>query len=285
MNYPVIDSVLVNLGPLAIRWYGLMYVLGFASFYLLGKWRIGRRLAPWTAQELADLLFYGVVGVVAGGRIGFVLFYGFDHFLRDPLWLVRIWEGGMSFHGGLIGVVVALAVFARKTRRSLLEVADLVTPLVPLGIGLGRIGNFINAELPGRVTELPIGMHFPCASVRNLNMTCFGEYEEVARHVSSLYQVVTDGLAVFVIVWLFAAKPRATGQVAGVFLLASGALRLFSEFFREPDPDKGFIAFDWLTMGQLLSLPTMVAGVVLLFAVRIWPRIGAPAPAHARDKP
>ena len=270
MNYPLIDPVIFDLGPLAIRWYGLMYVLGFAAFYLLGKRRIRRGLASWTAQEVADLLFYGVVGVVVGGRLGSVLFYGLDEFLRDPLSLIRIWEGGMSFHGGLLGALGATWLFARKTSRTFLEVTDFAAPLAPIGLGLGRIGNFINAELPGRATELPIGMHFPCNSVRGLNLTCFADYESFTRHVSSLYQATTDGVVLFVLVWLFAAKPRATGEVSGVFLLGYGMLRFLTEFVREPDPHKGFVAFDWLTMGQLLSIPMIAAGIALV----VWYRRG-----------
>ena len=269
MNYPVIDKVIVELGPLSIRWYGLMYVLGVAAFYLLGKWRIRRRLATWRTQDLADLVFYGVIGVIVGGRVGFVLFYGMDAFLRDPLMLLRIWEGGMSFHGGLLGVIAACWVFARRTQRGFLEIADFAAPLAPVGLGLGRLGNFINAELPGRVTELPIGVHFPCDSVRELTMRCFGDYEAVARHVSSLYQAASDGVVLFLAVWLFAARPRGAGQVSGVFLLVYGSLRFLTEFVREPDPGRGFVAFGWLTTGQLLSLPMIALGVYLIVRHRV----------------
>ncbi len=268
MNYPVIDKVIVELGPLSIRWYGLMYVLGVVAFYLLGKWRIRRGLATWGVQDLADLVFFGVVGVIVGGRLGFVLFYGMDAFVRDPLMLLRIWEGGMSFHGGLLGVIVACWVFAKRSQRSFLAIADFAAPLAPLGLGLGRLGNFINAELPGRVTELPIGVHFPCDSVRELTMRCFGDYEAVTRHVSSLYQAISDGVVLFLAVWLFAARPRAAGQVSGVFLIAYGCLRFLTELVREPDPDRGFVAFDWLTTGQLLSLPMIALGVYLLLRHR-----------------
>ena len=268
MYYPEIDKVIVELGPLSIRWYGLMYVFGVAAFYLLGKWRVRRGLATWRVQDLADLVFYGVIGVIVGGRVGFVLFYGMDAFLRDPLMLVRIWEGGMSFHGGLLGVITACWVFARRSQRSFLEISDFAAPLAPLGLGLGRLGNFINAELPGRVTELPIGMHFPCDSVRELTLRCFGDYEAVTRHVSSLYQAVSDGIVLFLVVWLFASRPRAAGHVSGVFLLVYGCLRFLTEFVREPDPGRGFVAFDYLTTGQLLSLPMIALGGYLLFLHR-----------------
>ncbi len=283
MNYPIIDSAVFSLGPVAVRWYGLMYVLGFTTFYLLGKWRVHRGLVKWQVQEFADLLFYGVAGVVIGGRVGFVLFYGFDEFLSDPLWLVRIWEGGMSFHGGLLGAITATWMFARKTSRSLLAVTDQAAPLVPIGLGLGRIGNFINAELPGRVTELPIGVHFPCDSVRGLSLVCFGDYENLTRHVSSLYQATTDGVALFILVWLFAAKVRPTGQVSAVFLLGYGVMRFGTEFFREPDRNQGFVAFDWMTMGQLLSLPMVLAGIALLLYARH--RGHAPAPGSPPRRP
>ena len=268
MNYPEIDKVIVELGPLSIRWYGLMYVLGVVAFYLLGKWRVRRGLSTWQIQDLADLVFYGVVGVIVGGRVGYVVFYGMGAFLTDPLMLLRIWEGGMSFHGGLLGVIAACWVFARRSQRGFLEIADFAAPLAPLGLGLGRLGNFINAELPGRVTELPIGVHFPCDSVRELTLRCFGDYEAVTRHVSSLYQAVSDGVVLFLAVWLFAARPRAAGRVSGLFLLVYGCLRFLTEFVREPDPGRGFVAFDTLTTGQLLSLPMIALGVYLLFGHR-----------------
>ena len=264
MTYPHIDSVIVAIGPLAVRWYGVMYLLGFVAFYWLGKWRSQRKLTDWSVPQIADLLFCGALGVVIGGRVGFVLFYGFENFLRDPLWLVRIWEGGMSFHGGLLGVIVATWLYARKTSRSLFEATDLVAPLAPVGLGLGRIGNFINAELPGRVTELPLGVRFPCVSVRDINLACFGDFEPALRHVSSLYQAAAEGVVLFALVWWFAAKPRRTGQVSGIFLLGYGGLRFLTEFFREPDTHKGFLAFDWLTMGQALSLPMAAFGLFLL---------------------
>ena len=289
MQYPLIDPVLVQLGPFALRWYGLMYVFAFGVMYLLGRRRAGAGTG-WSVQDVSDLVFYGVAGIVLGGRIGFVLFYGFEQFLHDPLWLLRIWEGGMSFHGGLLGALAAMAVFARRRvlpdadgseatqtkRRSFLEVADFVAPLVPLGIGLGRLGNFINAELPGRVTESALGLHFPCASVHGLSVACYGEFETATRHVSSLYQAAGEGLLLFAVVWWFSARVRALavrgegswwvipGRVSGCFLVASGIIRFATEFFREPDAGIGFIAFDWLTMGQLLSLPTAALGALLL---------------------
>lgn len=280
MNYPALDPVALQLGPLALRWYGLMYLFGFAAFVLLGAWRARRKAADWTPEQVWDLLFYGVFGVVVGGRVGFALFYGGDAFLRDPLWLLRLWEGGMSFHGGLLGVLAATALYARKTRRSFLAVTDFVAPLVPLGLGLGRLGNFINAELPGRVTELPVGLHFPCSTLRGLSVSCYGEFEAVARHPSSLYQAGTEGLVLFALLWWYAAKRRAVGEVSGMFLLGCGALRFATEFARQPDADLGFVAFGWLTMGQALSLPMVLLGGALLCSVALRERL-ARFPRHA----
>ena len=264
MDYPEIDKVILELGPLSIRWYGVMYVLGVIAFYLLGKRRVQQGRGDWQVPEVADLMFYGVFGVIVGGRVGYVFFYGMETLLRDPLWLFRIWEGGMSFHGGLLGVMLACWVFARRTQRGFLEITDFAAPLAPIGLGLGRLGNFINAELPGRVTELPIGVHFPCDSVRELTLRCYGEFETVTRHVSSLYQTISDGVVLFLVVWIFSARPRARGRVSGVFLAGYGGLRMLTEFLREPDPGRGFVAFEWMTTGQLLSLPMLLLGIYLL---------------------
>ena len=273
MNYPELDPVALQLGLLALRWYGLMYLCGFAAFVLLGAWRARRKAADWSPEQVWDLLIYGVAGVVVGGRTGFALFYGGDTFLRDPLWLLRLWEGGMSFHGGLLGVLAATALYARKTGRGFLAVTDFVAPLVPLGLGLGRLGNFINAELPGRVTDLAVGVHFPCAALRGLSVSCYGQYEAVARHVSSLYQAGAEGLVLFALLWWYAAKRRAVGEVSGLFLLGYGALRFTTEFARQPDADLGFVAFGWLTMGQTLSLPMVLLGVALLGSAALRDRL------------
>ena len=262
MHYPAIDPIILQLGPFALRWYGLMYLLAFGAFYLLGRARAGDR--GFTSADVSDLVFYGVAGVVLGGRIGFAFIYGFDRLAQDPLWLFRIWEGGMSFHGGLAGAVGAMWLQARVKGRTFLEVADFVAPLVPLGLGLGRLGNFINTELPGRVTESALGVHFPCAAVRELTATCFGEFEAVTRHVSSLYQATGEGLVLFAIVWLYSRRTPPTGSVAGTFLVAGGALRFATEFFREPDPHLGLFLFDTLSMGQILSLPVVAFGVFLM---------------------
>lgn len=264
MNYPLIEPILVEIGPVAVRWYGLMYLLAFLACYLLGSQRAKKDNSGWDKTDLSDVVFYGVVGTIVGGRLGFVLFYAFDRFLLEPLWLFKLWEGGMSFHGGLLGVVAALWLYGRKTSRGLWRVMDFAAPLVPIGLGFGRIGNFINAELPGRITESSLGVHFPCGSIIGLNLTCFGQWDGAVRHLSSLYQAFGEGVVLFVIVWLFSARERRAGQISGMFLTGYGAIRFVTEWFREPDAAIGFIAFDWLTMGQLLSLPMIAFGILLV---------------------
>lgn len=266
MHYPHIDPVIVGFGPIAIRWYGLAYLTGFVVAWWLGNTRARSLNSDWTAQQVSDVIFYGALGAVFGGRIGYVLFYGFEQFLADPVWLFRIWDGGMSFHGGLLGVLVAFWLFARSTKRTFFQVSDFVAPLVPPGLGFGRLGNFANTELPGRMTDSPLGMIYPCHAdaIRAMDPLCTGQWEDFARHPSPLYQAFAEGIVLFAIVWLFSSKPRATGAVSGVFLISYGILRVVTEFFREPDVQLGFIALDWLTMGQLLSIVMVVFGIVLL---------------------
>lgn len=261
MHYPLFDPVIFELGPLALRWYGVMYVFAFATFYFLGVKRA--QGAGFTKQQISDMVFFGVIGVVLGGRFGFVLFYGFDRFLADPLWLLRIWEGGMSFHGGLLGAILAMGLFARKMDRTFFLVTDFIAPLVPIGLGFGRLGNFLNTELPGRITDSALGVHYPCSYVRHLAPTCYGEFDVALRHVSSLYQGIGEGIVLFAIVWAYSARKRPTGSVSGVFLMAYGCLRFVTEFFREPDAHIGYLVLDSLTMGQLLSLPMMAFGIFL----------------------
>jgi phosphatidylglycerol:prolipoprotein diacylglycerol transferase len=251
---------------LAIRWYGLAYLGAFAACWYLGKRRA--EASGWSAQEVSDIVFYGALGAVLGGRVVFTLFYGFESLLRDPLFLFRIWDGGMSFHGGLIGTVLAMWWFGRKTQRTFLQVSDFVAPLVPVGLGLGRLGNFANTELPGRATDSIFGMIYPCSAdaIRSINQLCLGEWESFARHPSPLYQAFAEGLLLFLLVWLVSAPrpgPRRVGLVSGVFLAGYGVMRFCTEFFREPDAGIGFVAFDWLSMGQLLSIPMVIVGILL----------------------
>lgn len=269
-HYPDIDPIIVELGPLAVRWYGLAYLAAFVLCWWLGNRRADRPGSGWTRQEVSDLVFFGAVGAVLGGRIGYTLFYGFEQLLRDPLFLLRIWEGGMSFHGGLLGCMAGLWWFGRRTRRRFLEVGDFAAPLVPLGLGFGRLGNFANTELPGRATDSVFGLVYPCSAdaIRAINPLCVGQWESFARHPSPLYQAFTEGLVLFLVVWWFSARSRPVGMVAGLFLGVYGMLRFCTEFLRQPDSHLGFIAFDWLTMGQLLSLPMFIVGILLMLRAR-----------------
>jgi len=266
MHYPDIDPVIFELGPLAVRWYGLAYLAAFATCWWLSVRRARRPGSGWTAEQVSDLVFYGAVGAVLGGRVGFTLFYAFQDWLADPLLVLRIWDGGMSFHGGMLGAMAGIWWFGRQAGKGFFQVTDFVAPAVPPGLGFGRLGNFANTELPGRVTELPWGLIYPCDAdaIRPLNPLCLGQWESFARHPSPLYQAAAEGLLLFVLLWLVARSPRATGVVSGAFLSGYGALRFLTEFFREPDPDKGFIAFGWLTMGQALSLPMVLVGILLM---------------------
>mgnify|MGYP001813305685 FL=1 len=251
LTYPDISPVAVDFGPVAIHWYGLTYLFGFIAVWWLGNLRARRPDSGWTPEEVADMLFYGALGVILGGRVGYILFYNFDLFIDDPLMLFRIWQGGMSFHGGMLGVFVAMWVFGRKTGRSFFQVTDFMAPFVPVGLGAGRIGNFINGELWGRPTELPWGMVFPFV-------------DQQARHPSMLYEALLEGLLLFVILWVYSSKPRPLRAVSGMFMLFYGLFRFGVEFVRQPDAHLGFIAFDWLTMGHVLSAPMVLYGIYLL---------------------
>ncbi len=252
MIAPDIDPVALRLGPLQVHWYGLMYLIGFILAWWLGTVRAKRGSGGWRPAEMSDLIFYCALGVILGGRLGYVLFYNLAHFARHPLEIFAIWSGGMSFHGGLLGVIVAMGLYARHTRRGFFEVADFVAPLCPLGLGAGRLGNFINHELWGRASDAPWAMVFPGAGPS-------------PRHPSQLYEFALEGVALFVIVWLYSRKPRATGAVSGLFLLGYGMFRFAAEFAREPDAHLGFLALDWVTMGQILSVPMMLFGAWLLW--------------------
>ncbi len=251
IQYPAIDPVAIALGPVAIHWYGLMYMFGFGAAWWLSV-RKARSGGPIQAAQVEDLIFYGAMGVVLGGRFGYVLFYNFDRFLEDPLWLVRIWEGGMSFHGGLLGVIAALALFARQRKLDPFAVYDFIAPVVPIGLGLGRLGNFIGQELWGRASDVPWAMVFP------------NDPLQVARHPSQLYQALLEGLCLFIILHLYSKKPRPAPAVGGLFLAGYAVFRFSVEFVREPDNHIGFDAFGWMTRGQLLCIPMLLAGVALM---------------------
>jgi len=269
MLYPDIDPIALDLGPLKVRWYGLMYLIGFAAAWWLGRRRAARPGSGWTAQDVDDLIFYCALGVVAGGRIGYILFYGFQDWLADPLRLMRIWEGGMSFHGGLLGVLIAVALFCRAHGRRFFAVTDFLAPLVPVGLGAGRLGNFINGELWGAPTASALGMQLPCTRFPE---HCAGLPADAAlslpHHASQLYEAGLEGLVLFVILWLYSSRPRPTMAVSGLFLIGYGAFRFLVELVRLPDAHLGYLAFDWLTMGQLLSLPMLVAGAILMGLAR-----------------
>lgn len=261
--YPQFNPVALQLGPVAIHWYGITYLVAFGLFIWLGAKRV--QLAQfasrgWTRRDVEDLLFYGVLGVVLGGRIGYVLFYKPGYYAAHPLEVFAVWKGGMAFHGGLLGVIVAMALFARSRGRQFLDVADLIAPCVPTGLASGRIGNFINGELPGRLADpgLPWGMVYPNAG-------------PLPRHPSSLYQFALEGLLLFVVLWVYARKPRGLGQVSGAFLIGYGVLRFTAEYFREPDDFLGFLALG-LSMGQWLCVPMIVVGV----GIWLWGRGRSP---------
>jgi len=287
-EYPfiAIDPVVFSLGPFDVHWYGIMYLLAFLFFWAAGSWVAkNRSWWGWSPQEVGDILFYGMVGVVLGGRMGYVFFYSLDSFLQDPLFLFKITQGGMSFHGGLIGVIVALWWFGRRTGRTFWQVADFCAPLGPVGLGLGRIGNFIGGELWGRTSDVPWAMIFPNSiqaggwqSETLRAAWANGSLDHLARHPSQLYQAFGEGLALFALLAFYSRKPRPAAAVSGLFLIGYGCFRFMAEFFREPDGHIGYISGGWLTMGMVLSIPMIAAGVIImLFAYRKTGR-GVPAP-------
>lgn len=248
--HPQFDPIAFKLGPVAVRWYGLMYLAGFVIGLLLGRSRVrSQPQSGWTYKDIDDLLFYAVIGVVLGGRLGYVLFYKFADYLEHPLHVFYVWEGGMSFHGGFLGVIIAMAFFAWRHRKPWLAVTDFIAPLCPAGLGMGRIGNFINAELWGRPTDVPWAVVFP-------------NVDGLSRHPSQLYEFALEGIVLFALLWIFSRKPRPMGAVSGLFLIGYGVLRFAVEFTREPDGFLGLLALGF-SMGQWLSLPMVAAGIVM----------------------
>lgn len=254
MHYPHIDPVAIELGPMAIHWYGLMYVFGVVGAWWLLSRRIRRPDMGWTANDLADMIFYVVLGIILGGRLGYILFYNLGAYMDDPLLILRIWQGGMSFHGGLLGVLVAVWLYGRNRDRNFFDITDLIAPVVPIGLGLGRIGNFINSELWGKPTDGPFAMIV----------------NGVARHPSQLYQAALEGVVLFVVLFWLSTRPQPRMLISGLFALLYGIFRFLVEFVRMPDEHIGYLAWDWLTMGQVLSLPLVIVGIVLIVLSRRW---------------
>ena len=263
--HPQFDPVAVHIGPLAVRWYGLMYLVGFALIWAAGRWRIANREdSAWRAKDFDDVLFYGILGTILGGRLGYVLFYKFGDYLAQPWHIFYVWEGGMSFHGGMLGVILAMWIFARTRKQDWLRVTDFIAPLIPLALAAGRLGNFINAELWGRPADVPWAMIFP-------------NVDNVPRHPSQLYEFTLEGVALFLLLWWYSSKRRPRGAVSGLFLLGYGVFRFIVEFTREPDRYLGFLALG-LTMGQWLSLPMIVVGAVMIAWAYRKDRAASPGP-------
>lgn len=272
LAFPHIDPVIFSIGPLSLHWYGLMYLLGFVFALWLAIRRANKTDSGWTKNEIENLLYACFMGLFVGGRVGYVLFYNLPLFLANPLYLFKVWEGGMSFHGGLLGVIAVMFWFAHRTRRHFFQVADFIAPLVPFGLGAGRLGNFINGELWGRVTDnLPWAMLFPESRSQDLVyaathpqwQSLLAQYGVLPRHPSQLYEMILEGVVLFIILNLFIRKPRPMGSVSGLFLMGYGSFRTIIEGFRQPDAQLGLFG-DLLSMGQILSLPMVMAGIIMM---------------------
>jgi len=287
-----LNPIAISLGPVQVRWYGIMYVIGIGIAWWLGNRRRAAGRLPVSADQFSDLTFYVALGVIFGGRIGYMVFYDTAELIQHPTSLFRVWEGGMSFHGGLLGVLLATLWWARRSKLNFFDVVDFIAPIVPIGLGLGRLGNFIGGELWGRHTDLPWGMIFPRA-LESLGkskdelyqMYLAGELDRAARHPSQLYEFCLEGVVLFAVLWIYSRKPRPRYAVSGLFALLYGIFRFSVEFVREPDLQLGFIAFDWLTMGQILSLPLIAIGLFLLWLSRSAPTPVPPAASAAADAP
>lgn len=271
LEFPQFDPVIFSINDaIALRWYGLMYLVGFLFALWLGIRRAKKPDSGWTKDEIENLLYLGFLGVFIGGRLGYVFFYNFPMFLDDPLYLFKVWDGGMSFHGGLAGVIIVMILFALRTKRHFFQVSDFIAPLIPFGLGAGRLGNFINGELWGRVTDVSWGMRFPTAKSADLTYANlhpewlqYLQNNMLPRHPSQIYQMLLEGVVLFIILNWYARKPRPMGAVSGLFLIGYGLFRFITEFFREPDVQLGLFA-NIISMGQILSLPMIIAGVMIM---------------------
>lgn len=252
INYPVIDPVAVRLGTIEIHWYGIMYLIGFLVAWLLGIYRSKRIKGLWTIEQISDLIFYGMVGVLLGGRLGYTIFYNLPYYASNPLEIFKVWDGGMSFHGATTGVIIAFILYAKKIGKNLFQLGDLILPAVPIGLGAGRLGNFINCELWGKVSNVPWAMIFP------------NDSSGMPRHPSVLYEFFLEGIILFIILWIYSRKERPRMVVSGMFLFWYGIFRFAIEFVRSPDIQLGYLAFGWLTMGQVLSVPMIICGIVFI---------------------
>ena len=252
LTYPQIDPLLIAVGPLKVHWYGLMYLVGFAAVWVLGQRRAQQAWSPIKPEAVEDLVTYGAIGVIVGGRLGHMLFYNFSDFISNPLIFFKIWEGGMAFHGGMLGVFVAMWFFGKKQGCTMLQLTDIIAPLCPIGLGAGRIGNFINSELWGRPTDMPWAMVFPNGG-------------DFPRHPSQLYEAFLEGIVLFIILRIYTNKQRPTMGPTGLAVLCYGCFRFFVEFYRMPDANLGYLALDWLTMGQVLSTPMIIIGAGMLY--------------------
>ena len=253
LPYPQIDPVALAICPLKIHWYGLMYLIGIGAAWLILSRRLNRFDPTWTKEKLSDLVFWVAMGVIVGGRLGYVLFYDLSAYIANPLLILEVWKGGMAFHGGLIGVMLAVWWFGKRNGKSFFQIMDFIAPVVPIGLGAGRIGNFINAELWGKASDVPWAMIFPT------------DPQQLARHPSQLYQFALEGVALFLILWLYSRKPRPTMAVSGMFALFYGIFRFIVEFVRVPDAQLGYLAFGWVTMGQILCIPMILGGLLLIW--------------------
>ncbi|WP_431225223.1 prolipoprotein diacylglyceryl transferase [Serratia sp. L9] len=272
LAFPKFDPVIFSIGPVSLHWYGLMYLVGFVFAMWLAVRRANKPGSGWTKDEVENLLYAGFLGVFVGGRVGYVLFYNLPLFLDNPLYLFKVWDGGMSFHGGLMGVILVMFWFARRTKRTFFQVSDFIAPLIPFGLGAGRLGNFINGELWGRVTtDTPWAMLFPGSRTEDISIAAadpsllplLNQYGVLPRHPSQLYELVLEGIVLFIILNLFIRKPRPMGAVSGLFLIGYGAFRIIVEAFRQPDAQLGLFE-GAISMGQILSVPMVIAGIIMM---------------------